>query len=137
VSSPPSPIISRQERPANNLVGNPHVEFLFAVHTSNCLVFHLSRSSSGANVNDLFLLALRARNSHNDVGWFSRTGHGHLRAADSTTHGTGAGIFRGSGGGDAGKHSEFASRTSAPIDVTATVGVTDAAKKSNEVDAAS
>jgi hypothetical protein len=51
------------------------------------LAAHLSRSISGANVNNLFLLALRARNSHDDVGWFSGAGHGYLFDSDSTKRG--------------------------------------------------
>src|SRR5207245_3389646 len=72
--------ISRKERTANNLVGNHHFKNPFAFHTSNCLAAHLSKSRSGANVNNLFLSALRASNRHNEVGQFSGAGHLHLGA---------------------------------------------------------
>ena len=84
-SSPHSPTISRKERPANNLVGNHHFKNPFAFHTSNRLAAHRSKSRSGANVNNLFLSALRASNRHNEVGQFSGAGHLQLGAADSTT----------------------------------------------------
>ncbi len=67
-----------KERAANNLVGKHYVKIPLAFHTPNrFLVAHLSRAGSGANLNDLFLLAVGTGNSPHDVGRFSGTGHLH------------------------------------------------------------
>ena len=51
--------LSGLERAADNVIGNRHLNFRFALHAINSLVAQLRDSGAGDNVNNLFLFAVR------------------------------------------------------------------------------
>jgi hypothetical protein len=59
--------LGREEWPGDDGVGNHHVKILIALYALRRLMRHLPESGSGLHVNDLFLLAMIAGNSHGDI----------------------------------------------------------------------